>query len=481
MALLTMTQPDHISIEPHYSVVVVGGGFSGAVLAAHLARATGDGFSVLVPDRNPGRGRGVAYGTPCGGHLLNVAAGNMSAFRDDPEHFLRWAQTHYDRAVAPGRFLPRRVYGQYIEWVLAQAMEEQPGKIEWRRDEVESITPTGEAAAIRLRGGSGLTAGKVVLAMGNFPPAACALPEALRKSSGYIPNPWAATALDGAEKEGSILLVGSGLTSVDMTIALRARGFKGVIHLLSRHGLLPQEHKPARAWPAFWDQTAPRTVRALMGLVREQVQAAQENGGDWRAVIDSLRPYTAAIWQSLAVKEKRRFLRHVRPYWEVHRHRIAPEIGCLIGEQVDSGEIESHAGRMVDGHERGGKTEVTFRDRKTGKLVDLMVDRVINCTGPEADIRKLDDRLVNDLLRRGLVRPDRLRLGLDVAEDGAVIDAQGLASNLIYAVGPARKGRLWETTAVPEIRQQIAELGVLLTEGRRRIEIGETAGLFAAD
>jgi len=432
-------------------------------------------------DPGPIRGRGVAYGTKCGGHLLNVPAGSMSAFPDEPDHFLQWAQAHYDRAVAPGRFIPRRVYGQYIESVLAEAEDRHPGRIEWKTDEVESVTRAGEVGRVRLRSGDVLTADKVVLALGNFPPAASSLPEAIRKSSGYVPNPWAQGALYGTENESSILLVGSGLTGVDVAIALRARGFKGVIHLLSRHGLLPQKHKPKHAWPAFWNQDAPRSARGLMDLVRQQVEAAQRHGVDWRAVIDSLRPFTPAIWQSLSMEEKRRFLRHVRPYWEVHRHRVAPEIGGMVEQQIASGEIETHAGRIIDCCHQEDKVRVTFRDRRTGEQVDLMVDRMFNCTGPETDCRKLNHPLVNDLLRQGLVRPDPLRLGLDVAEDGAVIDAQGVASDLIYTVGPARKGRLWETTAVPEIRQQIAELSSLLATELNRFEAAETATLFAAD
>ncbi|MGA7381241.1 MAG: FAD/NAD(P)-binding protein [Terriglobales bacterium] len=466
---------------PHYSVVIVGGGFSGAVLAAHLVSQADDALPVMVVDRGPVRGRGVAYGTQCGGHLLNVPAGNMSAFHDQPDHFLRWAQAHYDRAVTAVRFLPRRVYGQYLEWVLAEAAEERPGRIVWKTDEVESVIRNGEAATMRLRSGKMLTADKVVLALGNFPPAASGLPETVRKSRAYIRNPWAQGALYGTENDDSILVVGSGLTGIDAVIGLRARGFKGVVHLLSRHGLLPQKHKPGRAWPAFWNADASRTARGLLRLVRQQVKAAGQHGSDWRAVIDSLRSFTPAIWQALPIEEKRRFLRHLRPYWEIHRHRIAPEIGCLLEQQLGSGEIETHAGRIVDCQEQEDKIEVIFRDRRTGEHLRFMVDRVLNCTGPETDCRKLNDPLVNDLLRQGLVRPDPLHVGLDVAEDGAVIDAQGVPSNLIYTVGPARKGRLWETTAVPEIRQQVADLASLLMAGRGRVEIRATETLFAAD
>jgi uncharacterized NAD(P)/FAD-binding protein YdhS len=175
-------------------------------------------------------------------------------------------------------------------------------------------------------------------------------------------------------------------------------------------------------------------------------------------VIDSLRPFTEQIWQSLPGQERKRFLRHARPYWEVHRHRIAPEIGGLIGYQLLNGHIRPHAGRITSYQEDEGGVDLTYLDRKSGNEQALRVDRVINCTGPETDCRRLDNPLLTSLLNQQLARPDALFLGLDNSRDGALIDTHGRASEILYAVGPARKGSLWETTAVPEIRDEVAEL-----------------------
>jgi uncharacterized NAD(P)/FAD-binding protein YdhS len=243
--------------------------------------------------------------------------------------------------------------------------------------------------------------------------------------------------------------------------------------------LLPHKHAAAKKWPAFWSDTSPRTALGLMRLVRKQVEDADQHGYDWRAVIDSLRPFTQQIWRSLPQQERRRFLRHARPYWEVHRHRIAPEIGGLLGYQLLNHHIQAHAGRINSYREGKEGVEIGYRDRKTGKDRSLRVDRVINCTGPETDCRRLDNPLLTSLQDQELVRPDPLFLGLDVSDDGALIDASGVPSDFLYTVGPPRKGSLWETTAVPEIREEVLELvkHLLRTTGQRGPGETESAGL----
>lgn len=437
------------------TIAIIGGGYTGTALAAQFLREGDSSLSVIVIERGPSRGRGIAYGTQYGWHLLNVPTCNMSAFADDPDHFLRWARNNYDSRVEPGSYLPRRIYGQYLETILREAAEAHPGRLRWVCDDAGSIVRTKNQTHILLRSGDTIIADTVVLALGNFPPSNPPLPGRAANSQRYIPFAWSATALQGVEKESSVLLIGTGLTAVDMAVALRAREFRGTIHLLSRRGFLPHTHKPCVPWPAFWDENSPRTVRGLVRLVREQVK---KSGGDWRNVIDSLRASTHQIWQSLPEKEQRRFLRHVRPYWEVHRHRIAPEIGGLIGYQIANNQIQAHAGRVTAFQEDLDGVDVTYKDRISGKEERLRVDRVINCTGPETDCRRLDDPLLTSLWIQRMARPDRLFLGLDVSDKGALIDAQGQASSFLYAVGPSRKGSLWETTAVPEIRAQVAEL-----------------------
>jgi uncharacterized NAD(P)/FAD-binding protein YdhS len=445
---------------PRVTVAIIGGGFSGAVLAAQLLRHSGRSLSVVVIEKTSSVGRGLAYGTDCRSLLLNVRARNMSAFPDDPHHFLHWARSNYDPATGPGSFLPRTVYGHYVQAVLNDAAQSagKPG-LEWIRDEVLTVSPTSDGATeIHLRGGRRLLADRVVLALGNSPPGDPLASWDAENGSRYFRHPWSADASEGVEDLGSILLVGSGLTSVDVAVQLRVRGCRGTIHVVSRHGLLPQPHKATDACPPFWNESSPKSVRGLLSLVRKQVRQAQQEDIDWQSVFDSLRPLVARIWQSLPEPERRRFLRHVRPYWEVHRHRAAPQIAQSIAEQLSSGQIQLHAGRITDYQEEKYGVKVTYRDRKSGRANALQVDRVINCTGPEIDCRRLESPFMSSLLAKGLARPDPLFLGLDVSLDGALISGDATTSQTLYAVGPARKGSLWESTAVPELREQIHKL-----------------------
>jgi uncharacterized NAD(P)/FAD-binding protein YdhS len=443
-----------------FTVAIIGGGFSGTILAAQFLRRSNPSFSVAVVEKTSSVGRGLAYGTECRSLLLNVRARNMSAFADDPHHFLRWAQSNYDPATGPGSFLPRAVYGHYVQAVLNEAAQ-LAGKrrLAWIRDEALTLAPASDGTMqIHLRRDHRVLADRVVLALGNFPPPDPLASWDAENGSRYFRNPWSAEAFDGVESLGSILLVGTGLTSVDVALQLRVQRCRGTIHVVSRHGLLPQPHKATDACSSFWNESSPRSTHGLLRLVREQVRHAQQQGIEWQSMFDSLRPLVAQIWQSLSEPERRRFLRHVRPYWEVHRHRAAPEIAKSIADQISGGQIQVHAGRITAYAEGKHGVKVTYRDRKSGQANTLQVDRVINCTGPENDCRRLNNPLMSTLLGEGLARPDPLFLGLDVSSDGALIGRDGTISQSLYAVGPALKGSLWESTAVPELREQIHKL-----------------------
>lgn len=443
-----------------FTVAVIGGGFSGTVLAARLIRDAGPSFTVVVIEKVGLPGRGIAYGTKCAAHLLNVPAERMSAFPEDREHFLRWAKVNHDRESHAFSFLPRKVYGRYVGAVLSDAIAAGGRRrLQWKKNEARSLSYGSDGEIeILLSDGSRVSADKVVLAQGNFPSSDPFPPELEPPSGRYFSNPWTVSACESVARLDSILLLGSGLTSVDVAVELRQAGFAGTIHCLSRRGLLPHSQAALDPWPVFWNEHSPRNIRDLLRLVRQEVRKAQAQGIDWRGVIGSLRPVTQQIWESLPIAERRRFLRHGRPYWDVHRHRAAPEIGKCIDDQRSSGKFHLHAGRITDCKEDALGAKVTYRKRRNGEEVCLAVDRIINCTGPETDCRRLHDPLMADLLARGWVRPDPLRLGFDVSADGALIGQDGNISDSLYAVGPARKGRLWESTAVPEIREQVYHL-----------------------
>ncbi|HXZ40348.1 MAG TPA: FAD/NAD(P)-binding protein [Terriglobales bacterium] len=457
----TMNRDEGGKAVGHSIVAIVGGGFSGSMLAVELLRRAAGSLSVVLIERGPVAGRGVAYGTQFEGHLLNVRAENMSAYANVPDHFVKWAQCHYNSSVKGDDFLPRPVYGRYVSSQLQEASDLYPAQFRCFQDEAISLAKIGDQAEIHLANGQTVLADKVVLALGNFPPADLRLPGKTANSSRYVSNPWSPKALMGVSQEKSILLIGSGLTSVDVTIELRARGFDGTIHILSRRGLLPQPDAavPCRPFPI---DNIPCTARGLLRTIRLQVEKAEARGSNWREVVNSLRPVTQQIWRDLPRVEQMRFLRHLRTYWEVHRHRIAERIADQLTLQLRNGQIQMHAGRITEYREDAGNVEITYRDRKCGELAKLHVDRVVNCTGPEGDCRRVASALLLDLVEKGLARPDQLSLGLDVSDDGALIDARGSTSDFLYALGPLRKGNLWESIAVPEIRVQVAELADLL-------------------
>jgi uncharacterized NAD(P)/FAD-binding protein YdhS len=304
-----------------FTVAVIGGGFTGTTLAAQLVRHTDPLFSIVVVEKSGLPGHGVAYGTECASHLLNIPAKDMSAFPEDAEHFLRWAKSNYDRNVELCSFLPRKEYGRYLGTIFSEAaLSGGKRRLHWKKDEARAVSPTGDGRIeIRLRSGARVLADKVVLALGNFPSSDPLLPvrapsDSPRSSPDpYFSNPWSDTSFEGVEHLGSILLLGSGLSSVDVAVELRHRGFAGTIHILSRRGLLPRSHKAHSSWPTFWNEHSPKCIRGLLRLVRDQVREAKQQGIDWRGVISGLRQVTPQIWQSLSEVEKRRFLRHVRP------------------------------------------------------------------------------------------------------------------------------------------------------------------------
>ena len=470
---------EDLAFEGSYDVVIVGAGFSGSLVAVHLLTGPHPPVTVaLVEKELSAFGRGVAYGTPCARHLLNVPAGKMGAFPDQLDHFLKWLQAHPEETAAlgidhvdAGTFVPRVLYGKYVASLLADAETHAAGRLRRLAGEaVDLALPTSGDAPLRveLADGRCLCAGRVVLALGTFPPGDPRLRDPrFHRSPRYLYSPWSAETHARLAAPGDALILGSGLTGLDLLLTLRDRKPQGTLHVLSRHGLFPQPHRAGLApWPAFLRAgELPSTVRALLRLVRQQIKQAQASGSDWRAVIDSLRPFTQEFWHGLSDPERRRFLRHLRARWEPHRHRAAPEVLAVKDALEARGGLVCHRGRIeriaeVDG---GSALEVIFEERgHHGKRETLRVNYVVNCTGPECNYHRLGDPLVASLFARGLARPDPLLLGLDVAADGALLDVAGLPSPRLFTLGSPQKGRLMETTAVPELRVQARDLAARL-------------------
>ena len=449
--------------DPCCTVVVAGGGASGVLAATHLLGGSGrKPVRVVLVDRGPHPRRGLAYSTLNPSHLLNVPAAGMSAFPDQPHHFLDWARTRVDGA-GPHSFLPRRLYGEYLGAVLTSAAASSGHRLESVSAEVTAVFPRPAEghALVGLSDGAHVRADHVVLALGNFAPRnPFVRSPGFYSSRRYVRDPWASGALDGVAGSAPVMLVGTGLTAIDVALSLQDSGQTGVIHAVSRHGLAPLAHSRGRCGGAVpWSSPAPRSARALLRLVREEVRSHQALGGDWREVVDGLRPATRGLWVALPLEERRRFLKWLARYWEVHRHRMAPEVAERVTGLVEAGRLVIHAGRIASYSPAYNGVDVRLAGPAT---VALRVSKVVNCTGAHGDVTAAGERLLDLLLVTGAARPHALGLGLDVTDDGAIVDTLGEPSPFLFALGGLCRGAWWETTAVPEIRVQAAQLAAHL-------------------
>lgn len=443
-------------------IAIVGAGFSGAVTAIQLLRqAPPEGLQVVLINESGRMARGLAYGTHSSAHVLNVPAGNMSALADDADDFVRYCRWS-DPRVEPGTFVSRRVYGAYLEALLSAAELQGDGGATLERivGRVVGLHETGPGgrAELLLEQGSSVIADQVVLAFGHFAPID-PLPAAALAAAGasYVRDPWRPGALRGIGPADDVLLVGAGLTAVDVALALAQRPRSGRLVSISRRGLPPQSHRRHGAVPGALDAAAlvadmGGTLRQQVRALRSQVNAALARGEDWRDIIGALRPHTPALWQRLSLADRARFLRHVRPHWEVLRHRCAPSAHDGWQQLLDDGRLVVQAARIAEVQPGPRGLQVMLRQRGHTKTRPVVVQHIINCTGPSADLQRCASPLIRGLLAEGRLCADPLGLGLAVDAGYAVLDAAGRPSTRLSYIGPLLKARDWEATAVPELR-----------------------------
>jgi len=446
-------------------IAVIGAGFSGTIATLQLLRRLPEDQPVLLCERSADFARGVAYSTGEHEHLLNVRAANMSAISDERLHFEEWLKHRAAAAggkleglydTEAGLFASRGLYGTYLRSILDHAMRQTAGHAQLRLlpDEVTDVEPAPDGGfVLTCASGQRLEVAGIVLAVGN-------LPAEEGEDPRICSNAWDAKAWRSLDPNRPLMIVGTGLTMVDLVIGLRRRGFPGTIFALSRGGLLPMRHTASAAWPTPMLTIAEeRSLPLLMARLRQEVEAAAEQGVDWRAVIDSMRPITASLWVRLPVAERRRFLRHVRRYWDVHRHRMAPPHADLIQTMIDDGSLRIVAGRISSMEKGANCVRVTYTPRTGGVSKVLDVQRVIKASGLE-HISKTRDPLMQRLLDRGLVRMDPQGMGLDVTDGLNAVRADGEPAPRIWALGPIVRGVFWECVAVPDIRVQASHLAV---------------------
>lgn len=447
-------------------IAVVGAGFSGVMTALNILRRSADAKVILFERRTP-VGLGAAYATHNPGHRLNVRAGNMSAWPDRPGHFVEWIRKERF-GLGPADFATRADYGRYLQEQVAEIAEGPAGagRLVVVPDAVVGIEPGGDGWRLTCAMGNAVTAHAVVLALGNPPPARPpGIDETFAASSAYVADPWRWNAAD--LPSGPVLLIGTGLTMVDVALSLNQAQPGRPMLALSRRGLAPLEHDGAPPLSLPLPPANDLSPLEAFGWLRT---AAAEHG--WRTAIDATRPATRRLWRSWSAAQRQAFLRHARPFWDIHRHRLAPLVARHISAMRATGQLTLAAGKIRSLRlEPDGFALCRWRGRGEHGRYVFRAATVINCTGPTGDVLTSTDPLISDLVRRGLARPDALRLGFDVDDDYRVRDVSGAASETLLAVGPATRGASWEITAVPDIRGQAAAVAetVLVALPQRHI------------
>jgi uncharacterized NAD(P)/FAD-binding protein YdhS/tetratricopeptide (TPR) repeat protein len=444
------------------SVAVVGAGAAGTLVAAQLAAQAAQPLEIVLVDPSPRTGEGVAYSTRDPRHRLNVSAGRISAWPDRPDHFLDWLAAHHPEYADPAAFAPRLLYGDYLRDVLAESLAAAGGSVRVVRveDRVTGLVPLGRRWRIRVGQDGTRYVDAVVLALGSGPPDDSWAPAELRRSAYFVTDPWAPGALDGLRQaEGDVLLVGTGLTMVDLATALARPG--RVVHAVSRHGLLPAAHRTELvtpvAPPALPDGEL--ALDDLTALVSTHVAETTECTGDWRPAIDGLRPLNSVIWQRLSLTDRTRFLTEHARSWEVRRHRMAAPVASSIAALRGAGQLVVRAGRIAD-----------VREVPTGLRIQLVdgsamgVSAVVNCTGPTDEVQRRGSAVLLDLLMAERVQPGDLGLGLATDLDGRLLRGDGTVQAGLWGLGALRRGQLYESTAIPEIRVQARDVAAAVID-----------------
>ncbi len=440
-------------------VAIVGAGASGLLTAIHLLRDARAPFRIALIEKAERVGDGIAYSTRRPEHLLNVTAGRMSAFDDDADHFVRYL----DRTVGHDAsdhavFAQRKEYSDYLRATFDEVRGASLASIELIRDDVVNIAAS-ENVVLSLRSGQSISSRRAVLALGNWPRAN------LLSTDSEIPLDklllgWNFDAVGEIDRDDDVLIAGSGLSMVDAVLTLANNAHAGEIHVVSRHGLFPLSHAPYGRLDLTLDELCRLPLRARLRRLRAVARAAATRGEPWQWLMDTLRMDNVRLWRTLSADDQRRFLRHASRYWDVHRHRIAPAAAAVVGRLLQTGQLCRHRGRV--------ESVVAIDDRLKIRITGdgpavVPIDRVIDCTGLQGDIRRVTNALVSSLRDDGIIRAGAHGIGIDTTIDGALIGRDGTASATLFTLGSARIGQLWESVAVPELRSQAAALSKRLS------------------
>lgn len=453
--------------QPIPTVAIIGGGFAGAATVINLCKKQKRPLKILFFNESFPLAKGIAYSSKNDYHVLNVAAGKMSLFNNEPLHFVNWIKSHakqYATDDLASRFLPRFVFGNYMAHVFNEVLAISNTCNVLRVEErICDVTVDEDGYKIKTKSGNNFMASKVLYAPGNFiPEVPKSVDQTLTTAKRYFSNPWTEEATDKLNDKEDVLILGTGLTMVDTVLSLLEKNFKGNIIAASTHGFFPLPHRKYEPYSDILiELKRPYSINQIFDAFRKHVKEARKRNMFGASVVDALRPFTQDIWLQLDLTEKRRFINHVRHTWGLARHRLPVEVYERIAPLLESGKLKILAGRIKESKITDGEVEVVISERKTQIPVFMKVQRIINCTGPQTDITRIEDELMKNLLQKNIIEPDELKLGIRATAYGNVITSNKISTSF-FTIGGMLRGVLWESTAVPEIRVQAERAAQML-------------------
>ncbi|NCD70565.1 FAD/NAD(P)-binding protein [Mucilaginibacter agri] len=456
------------------TIAIIGGGFCGTMTAVHLMKRVTNPLQIIIINTHFPLIKGIAYSTNYNGHLLNVPVESISALPEQSDHFLNWIQLQDDFKSIPlqtlkDTFAPRKVFARYLNtiWKEALTSKHQQVGLQLIEDEVTNVTRDGEVLNLELQNSAPIVADYVVLATGNAIPRNPPLADlSFYNSNLYYKNPWNDVCLQDLRSERDVLIIGNSLTMIDAVISLLENGFSKNIYTVSPHGfaIMPDYPVPPYDMDILEDISQPYRLYDLVNTINKHMKRSKRLGISPIAVVNSLRHKLQDIWIGFSLEDKQRFLKRISPLWNAWRHRTPAAMYQKISNLINSGKLIPLTGRMRSAIDKGGYAEVIIADKKAGTEKFLEVERVINCTGSQIDVR-LPGTLLNNMHNNGLITADPLNIALNVDIDTCnVIDARGEKVPNIFTLGNNLKGMIWETTGIPEMRVQAVNVADSLVE-----------------
>lgn len=464
---------------------IIGGGFTGTMAAIQLIEKSVEPCEIIIINERETFCKGTSYNPYSVRHILNVVAAKMSAFPDKPDHFLDWVMSRaefksQDRVLIANSFLSRRLYGEYLKsnWDSAiSAADAKKISVKVIDSFVIDLDVSESEVLLSLENDSKISVNKCVIATGNQIPGNPKIKnKEFYKSKNYFQNPWNIESVKNIHEDLPVLIIGNGLTMVDTVLGLLEQDFKGEIFSVSPNGfnILPHRHSGLKYSKLSEEIKDNPSLYELVKLVNKHIKAVREFGVSAEPVIDSLRPLTQKLWINFSDSEKKNFMFRLRHLWGVARHRIPLHTHDKIQQLRIESRLHILAGKIIDISESNNRIHVLYFDKKSGKSCDLIVSRIINCTGPETDLMKVEKSFLKNCLLKGIFTQDSLKLGIRTnTESFQVLDSNGKPHMNLFTIGSSLKGELWESTAVSELRVQAERLAEKIAAQDQFYKVGK--------